>query len=86
MINQSAQITVFSATHCPSCQTLKAWLDKQGLKYESVNLEEQPHRQAEVIEKSGSFLVPITIIKLANGQEEIVQGTEYGRLKKILGI
>ena len=86
MIKQTAQITVFSTTHCPACQTLKTWLDRQGLEYEAVNLEKQPERQAEVIEKSGSFLVPITIIKLSTGQEEIIQGTAYARIKKILNL
>ena len=85
-MSSTPKITVFSTTHCPSCQTLKRWLDQRGIAYEAVNVEEEPARQAELIEKSGSFLVPVTIISLADGREEIIQGTQYGRIKSILGL
>lgn len=80
------EITVYSTTYCPSCQSLKKWLDQKQIEYKAINLDDHPEEQAEVIQKTGSFLVPITIIKFDDGQEEIIQGPEYAQFKKVLNI
>ena len=86
MADIKSQVTVFSTTYCPSCQTLKAWLKGQAIDYIAVNVEEEPERQAELIEKSGGFSVPVTLIKHADGREEVVQGTQYAKIKTALGL
>lgn len=80
------KVAVYTTTHCPSCQTLKKWLTEKGVAFETVNIEEEPQKQQQLIEKSGSFLVPITIIEAADGQEEIVHGTQYAQIKKALNL
>lgn len=86
MSDVKPKVTVFSTTYCPSCQTLKQWLKQQEIEYEAVNVEEQPQRQSELIEKSGGFLVPVTLITHADGREEVVKGTQYAKIKTALGI
>ena len=82
------QVTVFSTTHCGSCAMLKKWLDDKQVSYESVNLEEDPSRQAEVIEKSGSMQVPVTFITDGNDQDslKVINGPNYGEIKQALGL
>lgn len=86
MSDSKPKLTVFSTTYCPSCQTLKQWLDQQKIEYLAVNVEQEPARQAELIEKSGGFLVPVTLITHADGREEVVKGTQYAKIKTALGI
>lgn len=86
MPDKKPQVTVFSTTYCPSCQTLKQWMEQQNIDYQSVNVEKEPQRQAELIAKSGSFLVPVTLITHPDGREEVVQGTQYAKIKTALGI
>ena len=85
-MNTKPQVTVFSTTYCPSCQTLKKWLQQQQIEYQSVNVEKEPERQAELIAKSGGFLVPVTLITHGDGREEVVQGTQYAKIKSALGL
>ena len=84
MADKKPRVTVFSTTYCPSCQTLKKWLDKQQIAYEAVNVEEDLKRQQELVAKSGGFLVPVTLISYADGREKVVSGTQYGQIKAAL--
>ena len=86
MEENKPKVTVFSTTYCPSCQTLKKWLEERQIVYEAVNVEEEPERQEELVAKSGGFFVPVTLIKHADGREEVVQGTQYAQIKAALGL
>ena len=80
------QVTVYTTNYCPSCLALKKWLTDKNITYTVVNLEEEPQYQAELIEKTGSFLVPVTMVEYEDGRQEFIQGTPYGQLKQILKI
>ena len=86
MSDKKLQVTVFTTTYCPSCHTLKQWLQKQGVDYQTVNVEKEPERQAELAAKSGGFFVPVTLITHSDGREEVIQGTQYAKIKSALGI
>ena len=74
------KITVFSTTTCAYCPMVKEWLTKKGLEYEEVVLDKDPTRQQEVLQKSGTMSVPITIIEQDNGMEQVVIGFNPGQL------
>jgi glutaredoxin len=59
---------------------VKEWLTKKGLEYEEVVLDKDPTRQQEVLQKSGTMSVPITIIEQENGMEQVVIGFNPGQL------
>ena len=65
---------------------LKKWLLQKEINFEVINVEEEPEKQRELIEKSGSFLVPVTVITDIQGQEEIIHGTQYAQIKKALNL
>ncbi|MEM6997586.1 MAG: glutaredoxin family protein, partial [Patescibacteria group bacterium] len=79
-------VTVYSTTHCGSCASLKKWLDSKGVEYQNVNLEERPELQAEVIAKSGSMQVPVTIIADTDGNEQVVNGPKFADISSALGL
>ena len=85
MKKQSHKISVYTTTNCPSCETLKKWLDQQKISYEVINIEEDPKEQAFLFKKTGSFLVPVTIIVDRQDKEVVVYGTKYAQIKKALG-
>ena len=81
-------VTIFSTPHCVSCKALKKWLDGKEVEYTVVDLEENPDRQAEVLQKSGSLSVPVTFIT-DDGDEDtlqIVNGPNYASLSSALGL
>ena len=80
------QVTVYTTNQCPSCQTLKKWLVDKQVDFEVANIETDSEKQQQLIEKTGSFLVPVTVIIKPDGQEEIIYGTQYAQLKKALNL
>lgn len=74
-------ITVFTTTTCAYCQMLKKYLTMKGYEYNVVNLEDDPERRQELLEKTGSMTVPITQV-----DDEFVIGWNPSLLNKALGV
>lgn len=80
------KLTVFTTTYCASCQTLKRWLDGQQIDYQTVNLDDEPARQAEVLKKTGRLQVPVVIINKADGDEVAIAGNQFSQIRQALGM
>jgi len=63
---------------------VKKYLDGKGVKYNVVNLDEQPEKQAEVYAKSGALTVPITLVEKEDSTEEVVVGFNLPRLASVV--
>lgn len=74
------KITVYTTNTCSYCTMVKKYLDKKGVNYTTVNLDEQPHLQKEVYEKSGALTVPVTLIEKEDSSEEVVIGFNLPKL------
>lgn len=72
-------LTIYTTNTCAYCVMVKKFLDTKGAKYETVNLDEQPHRQEEAFKLSGALTVPVT----TNG-ESVVIGWNPGKLVGLL--
>ena len=77
-------ITVFTTNSCAYCGMVKKWLDAKGRKYEVVNLDEQPERQAEALALSGALTVPVTVITKDDDTKEVVVGFNLAKLAPAL--
>ena len=64
---------------------VERFLDKKGLKYEVVNLDEKPELQQEVLEMSGALTVPITVVTKQDDTREVVIGYNLPKLAPALG-
>ena len=73
-------ITIFTTNTCAYCPMVKRFLDSKGLNYDVVNLEEQPHRQEEVLKISGSLTVPITVVTKTDDSQQVVVGYNLAQL------
>jgi len=56
------EIIVYSAKLCSDCQHLKAFLDAQGIAYETRDIKENPEHGRELEEKTGKLGVPYLIV------------------------
>ena len=77
-------ITIFTTNTCSYCVMVKRYLDSKKMKYEVVNLEDQPERQAEALQKSGALTVPITIVTKQDDTEDVIVGYNLARLAPAL--
>jgi len=73
-------ITIFTTNTCSYCGMVKKFLDLKGQKYDVVNLDEHPERQAEALELSGALTVPITVVTKQDDSQEVVVGYNLSRL------
>ena len=73
-------ITIFTTNTCAYCGMVKKFLDMKGKRYEVVNLDEHPNRQAEVLKMSGALTVPITVVTKQDDSKEVVVGYNLQRL------
>jgi glutaredoxin len=73
-------ITIFTTNTCSYCGMVKRFLDMKGMKYDVVNLDDNPERQAEAFELSGALTVPITVVTKHDDTKEVVVGYNLSRL------
>lgn len=73
-------ITIFTTTTCASCGMVKKWLDTKGHRYEVVNLDQNPERQAEALALSGALTVPVTVVTKEDDAKHVVIGFNLAKL------
>jgi glutaredoxin len=73
-------ITIFTTNTCAYCGMVKKWLDVKGHKYEVVNLDTNPERQAEALKVSGALTVPVTVVTKYDDTQEVIVGYNLARL------
>jgi glutaredoxin 3 len=73
-------ITIFTTNTCAYCVMVKKWLNAKGYQYEEVNLDQNPDRQKEAFEMSGTLSVPVTIVTKQDDSKEVVVGYNLAKL------
>ncbi len=73
-------ITIFTTNTCAYCGMVKKWLDAKGHRYEVVNLDQNPERQAEALALSGALTVPVTVVTKQDDSRQVVVGFNLAKL------
>ncbi|PKG32583.1 Uxx-star family glutaredoxin-like (seleno)protein [Methanoregula sp.] len=74
------RVTVYSTRNCPYCRMAKAFLDKYGVPYESIDVGADPGQAQKMIEISGQRGVPVIVV-----DSEVIVGFDAGRLTELFG-
>lgn len=66
-------VTMYSTTWCGYCRRLKSQLDRQGIAYTEINIEQDP-ASAAFVEKvnNGNQTVPTVLVKPESGSDDVV--------------
>lgn len=83
---QPKKYIIYSTPTCIYCRLLKEWLGSKGVAFESVDVAADPRRGQEMIQKTGQMGVPVSVITLPNGKEEIILGFDQARIAALLGL
>jgi alkyl hydroperoxide reductase subunit F len=75
-----AGVKVYTTENCPYCRMVQAFLRKQGVEYEIVDVGKDREAAREMIQISGQRGVPVTV----SGNEMVV-GFDAKRLREIFG-
>lgn len=73
-------ITIFTTNTCGYCQMVKKYLGAKGHTYSEVNLDDEPHRQAEALRLSGALTVPVTVVTKDDDTQEVIVGYNLAKL------
>ncbi|MEU3446138.1 mycoredoxin [Streptomyces thermolilacinus] len=66
-------VTMYSTTWCGYCRRLKSMLDREGIAYTEINIEQDPE-SAAFVEKvnNGNQTVPTVLVTPNGGGENVV--------------
>jgi glutaredoxin-like YruB-family protein len=73
------KITLYGAEWCGFCHQTRRYLDDQGISYDYVDVDKDPAKGMEAVEKSGQRGIPVTDI-----DGEIVIGFDRPRIDAAL--
>ncbi len=81
-------IIVYSTRICPYCVHAKALLERKGVSYEEVNIELNPSRMREMLERSQRRTVPQIFIDEyhVGGYDDLAELDASGELDRLLGL
>ncbi|UCM90205.1 glutaredoxin domain-containing protein [Streptomyces marincola] len=68
----SGTVTMYSTSWCGYCRRLKSQLDREGISFTEINIEEEPSAVA-IVEKAnnGNRTVPTVVVAPESGGEEV---------------
>jgi glutaredoxin 3 len=84
-----AKVEIYTTMWCPYCSRARALLEKKGVDYTEISLDEEPGRRAEMIQRAqGSRTVPQIFIddEHIGGCDDMVALDRVGQLDPKLGI
>ena len=74
------RVTVYSTQNCPYCRMAKAFLEKQNVPYESLDVGNDTEAAQKMIELSGQRGVPVIMV-----DDEVIVGFDSERLNELFG-
>jgi alkyl hydroperoxide reductase subunit F len=74
------KVTVYSTKNCPYCRMAKAFLDKHGVPYESIDVSENSEAAKKMIDLSGQRGVPVILV-----DDEVIIGFDSQKLNELFG-
>jgi alkyl hydroperoxide reductase subunit F len=74
------KVTVYSTQNCPYCRMAKAFLDRHGVPYESIDVGADTESAKKMIELSGQRGVPVITV-----DDEVIVGFDSQRLNELFG-
>jgi alkyl hydroperoxide reductase subunit F len=74
------KVTVYSTQNCPYCRMAKAFLEKHGVPYESLDVGADSEAAQKMIDLSGQRGVPVIMV-----DEEVIVGFDSERLNALFG-
>jgi len=75
-----SSVTVYSTKNCPYCRMAKAFLEKQGVPYTSIDVGADAAAAKKMIDLSGQRGVPVITV-----DDEVIVGFDSERLNELFG-
>ncbi len=74
------KVIVYSTKSCPYCRMVKAFLERQGIPYASIDVGTDREQAKKMVEISGQYGVPVITV-----DDEVIVGFDAQRLNELFG-
>lgn len=80
------KVIIYSSAHCPYCSMAKQLLDRKGVSYDEIRVDQHPEKREEMMQKSQRRTVPQIFIngKAMGGYTDLVEIDRTGQLDALL--
>lgn len=80
------KVQIYTSSYCPYCIRAKHLLDSKGVEYNEVNLDKNPEKKLETMQKHNWRTVPIILIgdELIGGYDQLVSLERSKKLDELL--
>ncbi|MER7762189.1 mycoredoxin [Streptomyces sp. NPDC097619] len=80
-------VTMYSTTWCGYCRRLKSQLDREGIAYTEINIEQDP-ASAAFVEKAngGNQTVPTVLVVSSSGSEAVMTNPSLAQVQQALAV
>lgn len=80
------KVIIYSSAHCPYCSMAKQLLDRKGVSYDEIRVDQHPEKREEMMQKSQRRTVPQIFIngKAMGGYTDLVEIDRAGQLDALL--
>ena len=80
------EVTMYATGWCPYCARARALLERKGVAWTEIDVEAEPTRRAEMIEKSGRRTVPQIFVggRHVGGSDDLHDLERSGQLDALL--
>ncbi|WP_033251463.1 mycoredoxin [Kitasatospora phosalacinea] len=81
----SGTVTMYSTTWCGYCNRLKGQLDREGIAYTEINIEQDP-ASASYVESvnDGNQTVPTVVVVSASGEQSVMTNPSLRQVQSAL--
>ncbi|MFB7946211.1 mycoredoxin [Kitasatospora phosalacinea] len=81
----SGTVTMYSTTWCGYCNRLKSQLDREGIAYSEINIEQDP-ASASYVESvnGGNQTVPTVVVVSASGEQSVMTNPSLRQVQSAL--
>ena len=81
-----SKVQIYTSSSCPYCIRAKQLLDSKGVDYDEVNLDNDPEKKVETMQKLNWRTVPIILIgdELIGGYDQLVSLERANKLDELL--
>jgi mycoredoxin len=81
----SGTVTMYSTTWCGYCRRLKSQMDREGISYDEINIEQDP-QSAAFVEKvnEGNQTVPTVLVVSPSGSETVMTNPSLAQVKQAM--
>ncbi|MER8231573.1 glutaredoxin domain-containing protein [Streptomyces sp. NPDC101490] len=78
-------VTMYSTTWCGYCRRLKSQMEREGIAYTEINIEQDPD-SAAFVEKAngGNQTVPTLLVVAPSGTESVMTNPSLAQVKQAL--